>query len=146
MRKRNSRCRLPSFLCGYAPYAENHWLKTTTVPKAKRNISPRELYRKKRVRFIDNCNYSGFPTAFTVALNSYNKFIYRSTASCQAGSREKPFATSFSLLIRLFFGRFAFTGNSPLFTGVTETLSMPAARKISLANSYQLQIPSLVAW
>ena len=63
MRKRNSRCRLPSFLCGYAPYAENHWLKTTTVPKAKRNISPRELYRKKRVQFIDNCNYSGLPPA-----------------------------------------------------------------------------------
>ena len=148
MRKRNSRCHLPSFLCEYAPYAENHWLKTTTAPEAKKNILPRELYRKKHVRFIDDCNYSGLPTAFTAALNSYNKlssFIYRATASCQAGSREKPFATSFSLLIRLFFGRFAFTGNSPLLTGVTETLPMPAAWKISLANSYQLQIPSFVA-
>ena len=146
MRKRNSRCRLPSFLCGYAPYAENHWLKTTTVPKAKRNISPRELYRKKRVQFIDNGNYSGLPTAFTAALNSYNKFIYRATASCQAGSREKPFATSFSLLIRLFFGRFAFAGKLAESTGVTFTLPIPACRKISQANSYQLHRPVLVAW
>ena len=73
MRKRNSRCHLPSFLCEYAPYAENHWQKTTTVPEAKKNILPRELYRKKRVQFIDNCNYSGLPTAF---IRIFEHFVF----------------------------------------------------------------------
>ena len=68
-----------------------------------------------------------FPAIFLSIQHPFSRKYYRisfrylSNASCQEGSLSNPLSVSFSLLIRLFSGLFAFVGYSEAGTGATST-------------------------